>query len=298
MLQPLIYIILVNYNGYKDTIDCVESLRKVNYSNYKIIVVDNASTNNSLTYFDQSLKDCLIIKSKINLGFAGGNNLGINYALSNGADYVMLLNNDTLVEPNFLENMISPFIKIDKVGLVGCKIMYYPQHDIVWYGGGSINWFKFIGEHHGFKETDKNQYNKEKEVDFVTGCCMLIKGEAFKKTGLLSDEYFMYFEDVDFCVRVKDVGYKIWYNPKAIIYHKVGLSGGGEESPFTIKWCTRNRLLFMKKYNKKVNRIAFFFTNMFFYTTRLIRYFQYKVNCKNDKASAILQGIREGKKFN
>lgn len=292
--MPLIYIILVNYNGYKDTIECVESLKRINYSNYKIIIVDNASTNNSLNYLNKELKDCVIINSKNNLGFAGGNNLGIEYALKNGADYVMLLNNDTLVDPKFLDNMVNLSIEDDKIGIVGCKIMYYPQKDIIWYGGGFINWFKFIGEHYGIKEIDKGQCDKQKEIDFMTGCCMLIKKEVFEKTGLLSDEYFMYYEDVDFCIKVKDAGYKIWYDPTAVIYHKVGLSGGGEESEFSIKWITRNKMFFMKKYKNKVNKLSFLLTNTYFYTTRMIRYLQYKIKGKNSKAEAICQGIKEG----
>ena len=290
--MPLVYIILVNYNGYEDTNECVRSLKKTSYPNFKIIIVDNASTNDSLTYLKKSSKDCRIIESKDNLGFAGGNNLGIEYALNNGADYVMLLNNDTLVEPNFLDEMLNTVKGNAKVGLVGCKIMYYPKKDTIWYGGGYINWFKFIGVHYGLKEIDNGQCDREKEIDFMTGCCMLIKREVFEKTGLLSDDYFMYFEDVDFCVKVKDSGYKIWYNPKAVIYHKVGLSGGGEESSFSIKWGTRNRLLFMKKYKAKVSKFGCLLSNMFFYITRIIKYVQLRFKKDNDRAKAIVEGIR------
>ncbi|WP_123054655.1 glycosyltransferase family 2 protein [Clostridium sp. JN-1] len=294
--MPLVYIILVNYNGYKDTIECVNSLKRTSYNNYKILIVDNASTNNSLEVLKQTLNDCIIIESKKNLGFAGGNNLGIKSALKNNADYVLLLNNDTLVEPNFLNNMINSFNKDDRIGLVGCKIMYYPEKDKIWYGGGKIDWFKFIGIHLGNKEVDKEQYDVEKEIDFMTGCCMLIKRDVFEKIGFLCEDYFMYFEDDDFCVRVNDAGYKIWYNPKAVIYHKVGLSGGGEESPFSIKWCARNRLLFMNKYKNKVSKVSFALSKMFFYSTRVIRYFQYKFQGREDKARAIIEGIKYGRK--
>ena len=294
--MPLVYIILVNYNGYKDTIECVNSLKGINYSNYKIVIVDNASTNNSLEILKQTLNNCIIIESKKNLGFAGGNNLGIKYALKSNADYVLLLNNDTLEEPNFLNNMINSFNKDEKIGLVGCKIMYYPEKDKIWYGGGYINWFKFIGIHCGMKQIDKGQCDTEKEIDFMTGCCMLIKREVFEKVGLLSEEYFMYFEDVDFCVKVKDAGYKIWYNPEAAIYHKVGFSSGGEESTFSIKWGTRNRLLFMNKYKNKVSKVSFALSKMFFYSTRMIRYIQYKFQGREDKARAIIEGIKYGRK--
>ena len=290
--MPLVYIILVNYNGYEDTIECVKSLKSVSYSNYKIVIVDNASTNNSLTYLKSSLKECIIIESKENLGFAGGNNLGIDYALNNGSEYVMLLNNDTLVESNFLELMLRKFKENTDIGLVGCKIMYYPKKDVIWYGGGYIDWFKFIAVHHGAKQVDNGQCDKEKEIDFMTGCCMLIKSEIFEKTGNLSDDYFMYFEDADFCMKVKDTGYKIWYNPKAVIYHKVGLSSGGEESLFSIKWGTRNRLIFMKKYKGKVSKLNYLLSYMFFYTTRIIKCVQYVSKKDNDRAKAIIEGIK------
>ncbi|AGY76813.2 glycosyltransferase family 2 protein [Clostridium autoethanogenum] len=284
---------MVNYNGHKDTIECVTSLRKINYSNYKIIIVDNSSSDSSGEILKRKLSHCKIIESKKNLGFAGGNNLGIKYALDNKADYVLLLNNDTLVEANFLNNMINSFNVDNRIGLVGCKIMYYPQKNIIWYGGGCIDWFRFIGDHYGMKEIDQGQCDREKEIDFMTGCCMLIKREVFEKAGLLSGDYFMYFEDVDFCVKVKNTGYKIWYNPKAIIYHKVGFSSGGEESPFSIEWGTRNRFIFMNKYKNNVTMFNFILSKIFFYSTRFIRYFQYILSRKKDKANAIIKGLRK-----
>jgi GT2 family glycosyltransferase len=293
--MPLVYIILVNYNGYKDTIECVNSLKKINYNNYKIILVDNASSDDSAKILKQKLNDCEIIKSKKNLGFAGGNNLGIKYSLDHKADYILLLNNDTIVEPQFLNNMLNSFSIGSKIGIVGCKIMYYSQKNIIWYGGGYIDWFKFIGVHYGMRQIDKGQCNNKKEMDFVTGCCMLVRREVFEKIGLLAEDYFMYFEDVDFCAKVKNAGFVIWYNPEAVIYHKVGLSSGGEESPFSIEWCTRNRLLFMDKYKNNVNKFSLILSKIFFYGTRFIRCFQYTLKNKKDKAKAIIDGIKEYK---
>jgi GT2 family glycosyltransferase len=293
--MALIYIILVNYNGYKDTIECVNSLKKINYNNYKIIIVDNASSDDSAKILKQKLNDCEIIKSKKNLGFAGGNNLGIKYALNHNANYIMLLNNDTLVNTDFLGVMFNSFNRDNKIGLVGCKIMYYPKKNIIWYGGGYIDWFKFIGVHNGMKEVDKGQCDNEKEIDFMTGCCMLIKREVFEKVGFLSEDYFMYFEDADFCVKLKNIGYKIWYNPNAIIYHKVGLSSGGEESPFSIEWSTKNRLLFMSKYKNNVSSFNFVLSKMFFYITRIIKYFQYAMKGEKGKCNAIFEGIKTRK---
>ncbi|WP_039657096.1 glycosyltransferase family 2 protein [Clostridium tyrobutyricum] len=289
--MPLVYIILVNYNGHKDTIECINSFKKINYKNYKIIIIDNESSDDSLNVLKKKTNGCIIIESKKNLGFAGGNNLGIKYALDHSADYIMLLNNDTLVKTDFLANMLNSFSKDKKVGLVGCKIMYYPEKNIIWYGGGYIDWFKFIGAHYGMKQIDNGQCDDEKEIDFMTGCCMLIKAKIFEKVGFLPEDYFMYFEDVDFCVKIKNFGYKIWYNPKAVIYHKVGLSSGGEESPFSIEWCTRNRLLFMNKHKSNVSSLNFILSKIFFYFTRLIRYLQYSLKGKKANSKAIIKGI-------
>lgn len=292
--MPLVYIILINYNGYKDTIECVKSIRKIKYSNYKIIIVDNASKDGSVKILKNNLNDCIILESKDNLGFSGGNNLAIKYALNNNADYVMLLNNDTLVEEYFLINMLNSFNQSSEIALVGCKIMYYPQTNIIWYGGGEINWFKFDNKHIGANEIDNGQCDTQKEIDFITGCCMLIKSDIFKKTGLLSEEYFMYFEDMDFCVKTKECGYKMWYNPKAIIYHKIGASNGGKDSLFSIEWCTKNRIIFIHKYKNKVSKFNFLLTNIYFYIRQCLIYCKSRFQGRSGKAEAILKGLKEG----
>jgi GT2 family glycosyltransferase len=294
VILPLIYIILINYNGYRDTIECIQSLSKINYKNFKIIIVDNASTNNSLDYLNEYIENCIIIQSKENLGFAGGNNLGIEYAIKNGAEYVLLLNNDTIVEHNFLNKMTETFNISKNIGVVGCKIKYYEQKNRIWYGGGRINWFKFIGEHYGMREIDKGQYDGKYEIEFMTGCCMLISREVIKKVGLLANEYFMYFEDVDYCVKVKDGGFRIYYNPEAVIYHKVGIASGGEESSFSIKWCTRNRIIFMNKYENRIGKLYVVISKIFFYSTRCIKYLQYVLKGQKNKSNALIEGIKLG----
>ncbi|HEY8362340.1 MAG TPA: glycosyltransferase family 2 protein, partial [Tissierellaceae bacterium] len=210
-------------------------------------------------------------------------------------DYILLLNNDTEVERNFLSEMLTTAEEDENIGIVGCKIKYFNDKNLLWYAGGEIKLFKYIGSNEGIKKIDNGFYDQKKEITFVTGCCMLIKRKVFEKLGLLSDECFMYFEDVDFCVRVQEAGFKIIYEPKAVIYHKVGKSGGGEESPFFIKWSTRNRIYFMHKFKYKVNRPQFLISNIFFYTTRLVRIIQYYLKGDKKRAIAIIQGIKEGR---
>lgn len=297
-MEELVYIILVNYNGSEDTLACIESLKTVSYGNYKIIVVDNASTDNSYEILKDKIDNqVILIESEKNLGFAGGNNIGISYALENGAQAVLLLNNDTLVEPDFLSYMMENF-KDPKVGIVGSKIKYESKRDTLWFAGGEILWDKFYAKHYGEKEKDSGTYDERKEITFTTGCSMLIHKTLLESIGLLSEEYFMYFEDVDYCARATEKGFKIIYEPKAVIYHKVSAATGGEESPFAVQWNTRNRILFMEKFKHKVSKVQYAKAKGFFYSTRIIKYLQYIKSGRKDKAKALKIGIIEGKKLN
>lgn len=296
-MKPLIYIILVNYNGYKDTKECIESLEKINYENYKIIIVDNASKDNSLELLNRNHCSHIILDSRINLGFSGGNNIGIEYALKNGAEFVLLVNNDTIVNEDILSNMIKTFEKDSNTGIVGGKILLYENKEMISHAGGYIDMFKFTTVHYGMGAAyNDEQYNYEREVGFVSGCLMLIKREVFEKVGLLPEEYFMYYEDTDFCLRVIDSGYKIFYNPRAEIFHKVSMSSGGEDSPFFIKWNTRNRIIFMNKYKHKVIGIKFIFSLLYVYLTRYIRYMLYTFKRDKERANAIRAGLILGRK--
>lgn len=280
-MSKSVYIVLVNFNGAKDTIECIKSLNNINYENFKIVVVDNKSSDEDKVKLKEADIKFHLIESNENLGFAGGNNIGIKYAIDNNADFVLLLNNDTLVHKDFL-NELMKYTEIN-VGVIGPKILYYPEVSKIWFAGGMINWFKFIGQHFGEKQEDNGQFNTLKEVDFVTGCCMLIDSNVFKKVGLLPEGYFMYFEDVDFCVKVKDAGYKLIYNPNSEIYHKVSISSGGEESPFILKYSNRNRLKFMKKYKHKVSFTMYMLSITYFYITRFIKIIKYMIRYKKNK---------------
>lgn len=270
MAKPSVYIILLNYNGYKDTIDCMNSLMDIIYENYKIIVVDNNSTNYSQEELDKYIenkKNIVFIKSKENLGFSGGNNLGIEFALKEKADYICLLNNDTTVEPDFLNPLVEIMERDKKIGISAGKIMYYDNKNIIWSAGGYIDEQKAIGNNFAIDEPEDSVENKARCVTFLTGCIQLIRREVIENIGLYDHEYFLYMEDVDFCKRALNYGYKLIYEPKSKIYHKVSASTGGQVSPMTIYYMTRNRLLFNKKYNKSIiNNIKFYA----FYIIKLI----------------------------
>lgn len=297
-MTPLVYIILVNYKGIEDTIECIISLEKINYQNYKIVVVDNCSMDNSVAILRERFPEVIIIESKENLGFAGGNNLGIKLALTNNANYVLLLNNDTVVNENFLGNMVEAFEKNKNIGIVGGKILYYDEKEIISHAGGYIDMFRFTTVHYGDGSNKSDKlFNVEKEVGFVSGCLMLIKAEVFENIGLINEEYFMYYEDTDYCIKVLDGGYKIIYNPRAEIYHRISRSGGGADSPFFIKYNTRNRIIFMNKFRDKVGGLKFAFSKIYIYGTRIFRYLIYTIKGDEKKAGAIVWGIVESRKY-
>jgi GT2 family glycosyltransferase len=262
-----IAIVILNYNGVENTLECINSVNAVNKNNINLnlIVVDNNSQDDSQKKL-KKLNNIKLILNSENLGFTGGMNSGIKYALENGAGRVILLNNDTYVHQDFLINLNTASQKGD---IVAPKIYFAPGYEfhkkrykksdlgkVIWYAGGKIDWLNVIGTHIGVDEVDSGQFNSQKEIDFATGCCLLVKREVFEKIGFLDDKYFLYLEDMDFSVRAKKNGFKIIFEPKSIIWHKNASSAGGSGSPLQDYYITRNRLIFALKYAKLRTKMA------------------------------------------
>lgn len=248
-MVPSVAIVLVNYNCYNDTLECVESLLKISYSNYTIFLVDNASTEENKISDNVFLKEhTRLIESDVNLGFSGGNNIAIKKALDEKFDYILLLNNDTTVEPCFLSALVSAAENDRQIGIVTGKIYYYYQRDTIWSAGGTYN--KATGFTVQFSGADSEEFNTEKEITFATGCLMLIPSRVMAQVGLLDETYFLYSEDTDYCQRVLLAGYKMLYTPKSVIYHKVSASTGNR-SPMQQRYMMRNNLYMIKKYGTK-----------------------------------------------
>ena len=297
-MNKKVSIILVNYNTTQDTIECIKSLRNINYKNYDIIIVDNKSREdefNNLNEYVKDKKECILIRADKNGGFAYGNNIGINLAKKKNSDYILLLNSDTEVEKDFLNHLVLAIEDNEKVAIAIGKINYFSDRNKIWYGGGKIDWNNYVGVHFGENSYDNGQYDKKREVTFATGCVMLINAKIDTSIEL-PEEYFMYFEDVDFSARLINEGYKIIYEPKSIIYHKIGGSSGGEQSPFTVKWANRGRLIFMNKYKSKNNSIKFILIKIKFYITRLIKFIIFLLKGENKKAEGLIEGIIDGVK--
>lgn len=287
--NPELSIILLNYNGYRDTMECIKSIKKNEIDlNYYIIVVDNNSSDNSVEVISL-IEDIIVIKRNVNDGFSAGNNVGIRYALKTlNSKYILLLNNDTIITKNAISNMLENIKNDDSTGMVTCKLIKENDKKTIDCYGGIINWNKVVGNFNYVKEENNLYYSK-----ISSGACMLIKKEVFEKVGYLSEDYFMYFEDLDYSVRVIENNYKIQVVPDSVIYHKGGATAG-EASPFAIKWNTRNRIIFYKKFKKYVNKPYFY---IFFSITRIIYFIKYIITFKFEHVKALWNGIIEGIKW-
>lgn len=251
MTEPYVGIILVNYRGAKDTVECIDSLFKMEYQNFFIVVVDNHSGDDSLDllYERQKLDDFFIIQMENNEGFSGGNNAGITYALKKGAEYILLLNNDTLVESKCLTQLVRVHQETENCGISIGKIYYEKERNRLWYAGGEINLKTGKVTQRGLGDIDDFKKAAREEVTFATGCCMCIVASLFEEIGLLDEDYFLYQEDAEFCHRVLLGGKKIIYEPSAIIFHKVSASTSKDKnmSPTTQYYMVRNRYIFVKR---------------------------------------------------
>lgn len=247
--QPKVAVIVLNYCNYQDTLSCINSLLKIDYSNYKIFIVDNDSPNESLDQLNSVIDyNVEVIESGMNGGFAYGNNVGIQKALEEGFEYILLLNNDTTIESDFLSKLIDTIQYQENVGIVTGKILYGSDKNRIWYAGGSVDWNNLRAIHYRINQLDEDNISTVQKVGFASGCCMLIPAKIIKEIGELPDDYFMYYEDLDYCVNIRNHGYNILYNPDSVIYHYVSSSSGGDNSPFVIEWNNRSRRLFCKKY--------------------------------------------------
>lgn len=254
-MERLVCAILVNYNGREDTEACVESLLTAQYKNIRVVIVDNASTRNKVVYNQVIKKEqCNIIYMDENIGFAGANNIGIEYAKKYNPDFYLIINNDTVVQRNFLDPLINACDEDCHIGIATGKIYYYDEKNILWFGGSYYDEKLCECKIDGIGKKEEERHNIKKKIPFATGCLWLLPTNTIEKVGLMSEEYFLYYEDADYCERVKCVGLDIIYIPESIIYHKESRStkkGSDSYHYYNI----RNYLLFLKKYAKGYKRI-------------------------------------------
>lgn len=266
-------IIVLNYNTKDSLSECLSSISNLKKDRHEInvFVVDNASWDGSqeeIKNLKIKIKNLEFIQNNKNLGYAGGNNVGIKKALKDGADAVLILNPDTKVDGNLILELTHTAKRNVNVGILAPKIYFYPGFEfhkeryqkeeggkIIWYAGGKINWANVLASHRGVDEVDYGQYEGVEETDFATGAAMFVKSEVFEKIGFFNEDYFLYLEDLEFCVRAQKAGFKILYVPKAIVWHKwaQAAKGGSNLQDYFI---TRNRLLFGLKYAPTRSKVA------------------------------------------
>jgi GT2 family glycosyltransferase len=246
---PKVSIILLNWNSYDVTEDCLLSLRELNYQNVEVVLVDNGSTDGSVEEISRNFPELRLIKNDKNLGFTGGNNVGIRDVLDRGTDYILLLNNDTVVAPDFLAELVRVAESDAKIGMLNPKIYFFEPRDRIWYAGAIHKcWWSFpkiIGLH----KRDNGNYDQIREVSFVTGCALLIKAGVVRQIGLLDEMFFFGFEDVDWSVRAIQAGFKAVFVPSSVIWHKdsyVTRNNTGKQ--FRDYYSMRNCILFARKH--------------------------------------------------
>lgn len=289
---PKVSIIILNWNGKEDTIECLESLKHITYPNYEILLVDNGSTDGSVECFKERYPEIEIIENGKNLGFAEGNNIAIKWAINSNSDYVLLLNNDTLVDPYFLTELINVAESDPKIGVVGPTVYYYHEANKIQSAGGKIVWNRGTTHHLNKNKIDDGTFSENSEVDYIQGCALLAKSKVFKDVGYLNRDYFAYWEETDWCARVHKAGYKIYHVPKGKIWHKEGMTSR-KLTGFRQYHATRNRFWFMRTNAEKKQYISFiiyFFGYHMWFSSAV--YLLYSKNLRI--FFSFLKGIKDG----
>jgi len=293
-------IIILNWNAYDDTFECLKSLEHLTYPYFHVFLVDNASQDNSFDKLQEDYKEgkfnvpITFIQTGANLGFAGGNNVAIKKAYNQGYQYFWMLNNDTVVDPNALTPLVEALEKDKQVGIVGSKIYYYGTNKI-WFAGGKVNTWTGITKHIGIKEEDVGQYDQVKEVDYITGCSLFFRRDILETVGYMHEDYFLYYEETEWNIRVKQKGWLIKYIPKSIVYHKVSVSSGGEDtpSPIVAYYYIRNSFAMIRRTQSGIKVLSAFCFTLLRVLKQLYKvYFVYK-DQKVRRTIYVINGLRD-----
>lgn len=280
------------------TKQCLHSLRALKYRSFQVIVVDNASSDGSAEILAKEFPEIVLLTSTTNLGFAGGNNLGFRYVFEHHFPYILMLNNDTIVEPDFLDHLMQYMETHPDTGAIQPRIHFEHDRSLIWNGGSKhAVWTGFLYAKDIHRKPGKRSLQLQK-VDWITGCAFLIRTSVLQQTGLLAENMFMYSEDVDLSMRIKKMGYTLIYHPQAVIYHIAGMSNKtttkGKEGyvhPLVHYYNQRNRLWILKKYTPIYALPTVIICN-FFYIILIIGYFA--LRGRFNKLKAVLKAVKDG----
>lgn len=291
--KPNICIIILNWNGYAVTKDCLLSLQQISYPCYNIIIVDNGSTDNSVGKLSKEFAQVDYFPLDRNYGFTGGNNKGIVYALNKyNPDYFLLLNNDTEVCADFLDQLLQPFLCYPTVFATVPKIYFFDKKDTIWCAGGKVSALTGIVTEYGKRQKDSKATSVQKTVGFMNGCSVLLSKNAIQKIGLLDELFFAYSEDTDYSLRIRKSGHTIVYVPESVVYHKVSYSFRNNSNWFKFYLASRNLILLQRKH---LNTLLFPIFILLF-SIRWVTYLSIKltIKCQFKSVLAIFQGVWDG----
>jgi GT2 family glycosyltransferase len=260
---PSVAIIILNWNGKENTCECLKSVERLDYLNYQVIVADNGSGDDSVAEIEQKFPKTVIIKNGANLGYAEGNNRAITYALERDFEYVLLLNNDAIVDPQLINSFISASVQNHQAGVFGAKIYYLSEPRKIWFAGGKIL-PELLTSHEGFGEIDDGlAWEEVRSIDYACGCALFVKSEVIEKIGALESKFFLMWEETDFCCRARKAGFECLFVPKALVWHKISASfKGGDEGYLQNYFMVRNRLLWIER-NITLNERLNFYRRVF-----------------------------------
>jgi GT2 family glycosyltransferase len=284
-----VYVVVLNYNNFQDTDKCIKSLLHCSYPLLTIVIVDNASSDDSVYLLKKKYPSIEMIISSINGGYASGMNIGAKYSLEHGADFILLLNNDTVIEKTFFEPMLELASSDEKIGIISPKVGYLNDKEKIYCGGGEFSYLLCGGVARFQGKDFASNANKIREITNAEGCCMFIKCEVFETVGFMNENYFMYFEEVEFSRRVS-AHYKIYFHNESILYHNVGAGKNWTDySPLYYYYYTRNRFRFFKDFNFLIKAyvILFSLVNSLAKSVYLI-----KAYCSNDNKKKYISSMK------
>ncbi len=247
--QPLSAIIILNWKQSDLTLKCLESVLRLEYpaERLQVVVVDNASWDGSVKTVRTAYPFLKVIENAENLGYAGGNNVGIRWALEAGAEFILVLNNDATVELKMVKSLVAAMVADPQIAIAGPIVYHAAEPEVIQSAGGTLdrNW---RAVHIGENQLDIGQYSRLRQVDWLSGCALLVRSEAIRQVGLLDEDFFSYVEDLDWCMRMQAAGWKIIHDPRAKLWHK-GVQPNYQPKPYVTYYMTRNQLLLLKKHN-------------------------------------------------
>lgn len=264
--QPLVSVVTVNYNQSQVTCEFLESFQKITYKAIEIFVVDNDSPSDNPDIIKEKYPDITLLKTEKNLGFAGGNNVALKYCKGK---YVLLINNDTEVDPGFLEPLVNLLESNSNIGMVNPRVQYFHSPGIIQHAGYTpFNFITIRNFSIGYGQKDNGQFENISESGSTFGAAMMVPLKVIKDVGMMADIFFLYYEEHDWAAHIKRAGYKTYYNGKSLVYHKESVSTG-KDSPFKIYYLTRGRILFARRNTSGIKKVIALLYIYFITTPRI-----------------------------